>query len=277
MSERFMCFPGGKKKAVTLSYDDGIEADKKLIDWLEQYGVKGTFNLIPGWFAEEGKQYPEEETYCLVSEKKALEIYSSAQVEVSNHGDTHTYMTTISTAEMAGETLSCRKKLEALFGRNIRGMAYPYGWYSGELKEVLKMCGIAYCRTVNSTKAFELPGDWLEWNPTCHHDDPDLMRLTEEFVEMQAKDYPKLFYLWGHTFEFERNHNWEVIESFLKEISGKEDIWYATNMEIYEYVTAWKRLDISADGRRFVNPSKIPVWIQIDGVVYCIEDELVLE
>lgn len=277
MSARFMRFPGGKGKAVTLSYDDSIEADAKLIAMMQKYGVKGTFNLIPGWFAEEGTTYPEGETYCLVSPKKALDIYAVPQVEVANHGDTHSYMTTLTTAEMAAEMIACRRKLETLFSRNVRGMAYPYGWYNEELKKVLSMCGVVYSRTVNSTHDFELPEDFLEWHPTCHHDEPELMQLTEAFVGMEVREQPKLFYLWGHTFEFERNKNWEVMENFLEKVSGNDDTWYATNIEIYEYVKAYERLEISADGKRIVNPSKIPVWFRLDKTIYKVEDMLVLE
>lgn len=276
MNKKFMRFPKGKAKVVTFSYDDCVEEDQRLIDLLKKYGMKGTFNLIPGWFADEGTVYPEGETYRLVTEGMAKKMYDTKEVEVSNHGDCHKFMTSLSTAEMADDMLACRKKLEALFGRNIRGMAYPYGWYNEELEKVLAMCGIVYSRTVCSTYEFELPDNWLEWHPTCHHDADELMDLAEEFVRMKPQDTPKLFYVWGHTFEFERNDNWDVIEEFMKKVSGKDDIWYATNMEIYEYVKAYEGLDISADGRRIVNPSKIPVWVEIDGTLYEIKDELVL-
>ena len=54
MNKRFMRFPEGKKKAVTLSYDDCMEEDADLIELLEKYQMKATFNLIPGWFAKGG-------------------------------------------------------------------------------------------------------------------------------------------------------------------------------------------------------------------------------
>ena len=41
-------FPGGKKKALTLSYDDGVTQDERLIDIMNQYKVKGTFNINAG-------------------------------------------------------------------------------------------------------------------------------------------------------------------------------------------------------------------------------------
>ncbi len=276
MQKNFMRFPEGKKKVFTLSYDDNMQQDERLIREMEKRGVRGTFNLIPGWFSKEDEVFPEGENYRPVSESQARRIYDSPVVEVANHGDCHKYMTTLTTAEMADDILACRRKLETMFQQNVRGMAYPYGWWNDTLKQVLHMCNIVYCRTVESTLDFGFPLDWLSWNPTCHHDDPHLMELTGEFIHMDPDEEPKMFYVWGHTFEFEDNDNWEVIEKLLADIGGRNDIWYATNMEIYQYVQAFQNLDISVDGRRIVNPAKIPVWAEIDGEIYRIEDELVL-
>lgn len=277
MNKRVMRFPMGRKKAVTLSYDDNMEEDKRLIALMEKYQMKGTFNLIPGWFAGEGTVYPREETYRLATESMAKDMYDHPLVEVANHGNEHKFMTTLSAAEMADDTIACRKALEKLFGRVVRGMAYPYGWYSKELQDVLAMCGIVYSRTVESTLQFDLPDEWLLWHPTCHHDDEKLMELTDEFLAMDVPDAPKLFYVWGHTYEFERNGNWDTFEVFMQKISGREDIWYATNVEIYDYVKAYERLEISAGGTRIVNPSKMPVWLEIDGVVHKVEEEWVCQ
>lgn len=276
MNKRFMRFPGGKAKAVTLSYDDNMEEDQDLICRMEKYHMKGTFNLIPGWFVEEGKTYPEGETYRLTSVSMARRMYNHPLVEVANHGNEHKYMSTLTTAEMAEDTLLCRRTLENLFDRNVRGMAYPYGWYDNTLEDVLKMCGITYCRTVNETREFELPENWLEWNPTCHHDDEKLMELTEQFVKMDSVENPKLFYVWGHTFEFEENDNWDRMDRFMEAVSGREDIWYATNGEIYDYVKAYEQLVFSADGRRIYNPTRTTLWVEIDDTCYEVKEEIVL-
>ena len=45
MQYRFMRFPEGKSKALTLSYDDGSKNDVKLAEIINKYGVKCTFNL----------------------------------------------------------------------------------------------------------------------------------------------------------------------------------------------------------------------------------------
>jgi len=38
-------FPGGKTKALTMSYDDGVIQDRRLVEIFDRYGIKGTFNL----------------------------------------------------------------------------------------------------------------------------------------------------------------------------------------------------------------------------------------
>ncbi len=38
----------GYRKALTFSYDDGIEQDRKLVDIFNHYGMKATFNLNTG-------------------------------------------------------------------------------------------------------------------------------------------------------------------------------------------------------------------------------------
>ena len=40
----YTCFPGGKAKALTMSYDDGKLEDIRLLEILNKYVIKGTFN-----------------------------------------------------------------------------------------------------------------------------------------------------------------------------------------------------------------------------------------
>ncbi len=56
---------------------------------MEQYHIKGTLNIIPGWFSEEDAVFPEGETYINVTEKKAKDLYDNSLVEVANHGYDH--------------------------------------------------------------------------------------------------------------------------------------------------------------------------------------------
>lgn len=50
-----LLWPGGKRKALTLSYDDGISQDRRLLKLLNEQGVKCTFNLNSGLLGMEGR------------------------------------------------------------------------------------------------------------------------------------------------------------------------------------------------------------------------------
>ena len=73
-----------------------------------------------------------------------------------------------------------------------------------------------------------------------------------------------LLYVWGHSYEFDRDDNWFVMENFCEYISKCEDVWFATNMEIYNYVQALKSLQLSADCTIVHNPTATDVWIAVD-------------
>ena len=79
---------------------------------------------------------------------------------------------------------------------------------------------------------------------------------------MEIKEWwdPMLFYLWGHSYEFEARDNWEVIEEFARTVSGKDDIWYATNIEIYDYCEAFSRLRFNTVMTTCVNPTASDLW-----------------
>jgi hypothetical protein len=98
------------------------------------------------------------------------------------------------------------------------------------------------------------------------------MELAKDFVEKEGvKNRAQMFYLWGHSYEFDNNDNWEVIEEFAKYMGGRDDIWYATNIEVYDYVQAYNRLQTSYDNKIVKNPSAIDVWVEIDEKIYCIK------
>lgn len=260
----YMRFPEGRKKAVTLSYDDGVDEDLTLVELLKKYDMKATFNVSSGWLAEEGTVYEEGETHRRMSVSQCIKGYDLSVCEIAAHAFSHPWINTLTSAMMMNEVIEDRKKLENMFHTIVKGMAYPYGVYDDTVVDVLKLAGIRYCRTVQSSHGFAVPSDWLRLLPTCHHDDPELFPLLTKFLEEDVTRHPQMFYLWGHTFEFERNDNWNRMEEFMQKISGKSEIWYATNIEIYEYTKAYEALEFSVDGTQIHNPSAIDVWIEID-------------
>ncbi|QAA34376.1 polysaccharide deacetylase family protein [Clostridium manihotivorum] len=262
MSGIFLRFPEGKAKALTLSYDDGVEQDVKLIEIMNKYGLRGTFNLNSGLYAPEGTVYPNGQIHRRMTEKEVSEVYKNSGQEVAVHALTHPSLTNISVPMVINEIIEDRKNLEKQFGQIVRGMAYPYGTFNDEVVKALKNCGIAYARTVISTNDFRIPKDWLRLTATCHHNSPELMKLANSFIEDEVADQPYLFYLWGHSYEFESDDNWNVIEDFAKYVENNKEVWYATNIEIYDYIEAFNKLIFSVDGARVQNPSSKKLWFK---------------
>ena len=261
--KKYIRFPNFKQKAVTLSYDDGVRQDKRLISIMQQYGLKGTFNINGGLFAE---SYDGETEKGRMTKQEALALYLPSNMEVAIHGYKHLSLPAVDSELAMHDVIADRAALENMFGRVIKGMAYANGAYDDEVVDMLKKAGVSYSRTTISTEKFDIPTDWLRLPATCHHKNPRLMELAKEFVEQKEPAYYwskklQLFYMWGHSYEFDTDDNWDVIEKFAEYIGNREDIWYATNGEIFEYLQAAERLELSVDGTFVKNPTSTDIYI----------------
>lgn len=259
----FMRFPKGKAKALTLSYDDACEQDIRLVEILDKHGIKCTFNVNSGCYAPEGKVFPEGTIARRMTKSMVTELFQNSPHEVAVHGYRHPWLDTLPTSAVVLDVIKDREELEKQFGRIIRGMAYPQGTYNDDVVNCLRDCGIVYSRTTKSTEKFDIPTDWLRLPATCWHTNPRLMELAKKFAE-SAPRKPQLFYLWGHSYEFERDNNWNVIEEFAEYMGGRDDIWYATNIEIYDYIDAYKKLIFSADAHTVYNPTLITLYFTLE-------------
>lgn len=266
-----MLFPDGKQKTLTLSYDDGVIQDRRLIELMRRYHVRGTFNLNTGLLGEKRSLTANEKVVDLsiIEKSEIAELYKGQ--EVATHASHHSALTEMGAAA-ADEVLEDRKELEAIVPYMVKGHAYPFGFYDEAVVTMLKSIGICYARTVVSTGDFSFPADFLKWHPTCHHDDPRLMELARKFCEEEdVFGRPQLFYLWGHAYEFDIHDNWERIEAFLEYVSGFQDtVWMATNGEIADYRKAYGELLYSADGKRVYNPTAVTIWLRCRGKTYAV-------
>lgn len=248
-------YPKGLRKALTFSYDDGEIFDRKLAELLRSHGMKGTFHLNSGNLEPGGKG-----NYHVGTEE-LKEVYEGH--EIACHGVQHRNPTTLTRQQLLLELQDDRKALEKLTGRLVQGMSYAFGSYSPEVIEVAKIAGIKYSRTVNSTHGFFPPADFMQWHPTCHHDDR-LLELGDSFLNVAGFYELPLMYVWGHSFEFGRSGDWSVIEAFAEKMAGREDIWYASNMEIYSYISATRQQEFSADGLTMYNPTVVSIWVSTE-------------
>ena len=259
MEHIYMRFPEGRTRCLTLSYDDGPLQDIRLCGLMKQYGIAGTFNVNTGLYVRPSR---------LSYEKARETLGGEALFEVATHSQTHPHLNRLPSAQAAWEVLADRRTIEKQFGCLCRGHVYPYGAYNEQVMAVLKACGIVYARTVKNTGRFDLPEDFLQWHPTCHHNDPRLMELADAFLADTEYRLPRLFYLWGHSFEFDDDDGWNRIEEFFAKTAGRETVWNATNIQIFDYVTAYGQLIWNADCTAVHNPTATDVWFLAGKQIY---------
>lgn len=253
-------FPKGKHFAVTLSYDDGNKADRRLVEIFNKYGLKATFNLIPSRFDGE----------TVVSSEEIVPLYAGH--EIACHTYSHPHLERLPLAGQVREiSLGC-SSLERLSGRLVRGMATPYGGKNSDTVAAMNAVGIAYCRNAGSTGTLSVPSDFLDWTPSCHHTAaPELIEKFKTQWASQPGCYGGVLYIWGHSFEFDRANSWELAEQICASLSALSDVWFATNIEIYDYIRAQRSLVMSSDGNIVYNPSATDVWASCGGEAVCIK------
>lgn len=248
-------YPQGTRKALTFSYDDGQDFDRRLAELLRSHGMKGTFHLNSGKLG----LHKNDETF--ISAEDIKDVYVGH--EVACHGVQHRNLPTLTRPQALLEIQEDRRRLEEITGSLVQGMSYAFGNYNPEIMRIAKSLGIKYSRTVNDTCGFFPPSDFMEWHPTCHHNNR-LLELGDRFLDVAGFYELPVMYVWGHSFEFGHSGDWSVIEAFVDKMAGKEDIWYASNMEIYTYISAVRLQEFSADGMTMYNPTAVSVWVKTE-------------
>ena len=248
---------GGKGRAVSFSYDDGRYEDKRLVELMNKYGIKGTFHLCnPGFLESNGYKIEP-----LVDPAEYEELYKGH--EISCHMEHHPFPKWQPDEAIRAEITHNKAFLESLCKYPVRGMSYPFSNYDARVIAQCRAAGMEYARTVNQNTTFSVPDDFMSWHPTCHHFEVT-DELAEKFFSPMNYDYMRLLYAWGHSYEMNSEEKWVQIEEVFKRVAGREDVWYATSIEIYDYIQAVRNLKFSCECSCVYNPSATDVWIKAD-------------
>ncbi len=260
-------YPGFKYKAVTFSYDDGVEEDIKLIRLFNTYNLKGTFNLNTGLDQQENSYLYKGKLVKRLHTKRYKEVYKNH--EVATHSHTHPALADLETSKIREEISLNLNSLKELTNQEVVGHAYAFGSYNDDVISVLKEQGIIYARGVENTNLFELPQDFYLWSPTCHHNDSRIFELTNRYITLKQNKL-SVCYIWGHSYEFTGDDNFDHMEEVCKLVCNHSDIWYATNKDIVIYLTDSKK--VYTENNMIINPSKSDVYIKYKGVNYIVKN-----
>lgn len=224
-----------QKKFLTFSYDDGVTQDKRLVKIFNKYGLKATFNInsellgTPGYLRRENMWIGHNK----IELEEVAEVYKNH--EVAAHTLTHPLLTELSDHDVIDQVEEDRKKLENLMNQRVVGMAYPGGGinYDERVAELIrKNTKIRYARTTVSSYHFDMQEDLLQFKPTVYHLEFDkMMELGEKFIKLDT-DVLQVYYIWGHSYEFDYYDTWDEFEKFCKMMAGHDDIFYGTNQEV---------------------------------------------
>jgi hypothetical protein len=151
-----------------------------------------------------------------------------------------------------------------LSGAPVRSASWPFGDFTPDTVEVLRLLGIRSCRSTKSTQSLRLPdpGEWLTWSATCA-----FSTQTETLWRslLQKPDRTGWFSVWSHSFEMEDRNEWGALEAFCATAAGTEGVWHATVSETHDYLEAWRALEWSADHRMAMNRSAQTLWVRVGG------------
>lgn len=260
------CWPEGRTGALTTSWDDGTIYDRSLLAIMNRYGIKGTFNLNSGKWGLSAAQSHWKEYIQTAEVPKLYEGH-----ELAGHTCHHPFPTTLPDAVVRSELAADRAALEEAIGEPVFGFVLPYGDGHADprIQRLIREAGFLYARQTRLNVQFEPPQDFLQWGVTCHHKHPELTTLWDQFLAHRRPR--KLFYLWGHSYEFEEDRNWALIEAFCdRAAQANSQVWMATNGQIYDYLQAWHNLRWSTDLRRVANPSATPVHLLANSKPFCV-------
>ena len=281
-------YPGWVRRAITFTIDDGsLVLDRKFIEKIEPYGIKGTFNIptirashdeyraLYGGYGisnhcrfhpyafSDGGEYSLTDEHFDKETASTDKCYATAREGVYHYNPGKGWRT-IATApaylKLAKENL---EELYEIFGKeNVHGYCWPYCIQDNE--EVVK--GIRemheWVRGSRCSENFDIPSDRSDWHYTANF--KNLKEKSESYEALSDDGELKFFCFGVHAFDFENNGCWNLLEDFVRKFGNRpEDYYYADNHTIFSYADAVRDMKVTEEG--IENSSDYDIYVTIDG------------
>ena len=235
---------GTPRKYFTLSFDDGITQDLRLIGILKKYGMDNcTFFINTGLmganWAWVGGQFNRPDVSHLRFTEEELKTGIYAGFDLECHTATHPSLKALSNRRVQREIERDVTKIQEISGIRPVGMAWPGGdteFNRQNIKVILEKTDVRFARCTTPTYAFTLPENFMRWRPSCSISDGNVLELAEQFLHTDCTE-DMLFYVWGHGYELDLFGTWDRFEqlvSKMAEAAGRGEIVPVTNAEFYQ-------------------------------------------
>lgn len=226
-------FPGGKKKAFNITYDDGVLQDVRFVELLNKYGVKGTFNLNSELMQQEFSwTHPNGMEVKRLSPEAALHLYDGH--EIASHTLTHPYMHDLSEEEIFRQMQEDKTNLERLFSREVKGFAVPFDYYDDRIANCAQKCGFEYSRMSDLIGSYKPWTDWYHWKAGIYHIEPNLTNYVADYLNTDEE--LAVCQIVGHSYDLDAENLWGTMELIFAAVSSRDDIWFCTNLELVEFL-----------------------------------------
>ena len=291
-------YPGWTRKAISFSIDDGhVEPDKRFLDIVEPYGIRGTFNLcadrLTAMSPEEYREFyrgheianhckyhpaalADGETYEISDEPFDPETSDRSRIYpcCGEEGLYHSARAAGGWRKIASAdayirlTLENHRELEAVFGKGaIRCFIWPYGQQKNQkvmdyVHSISSYYGDRWTHVNQPPEVYFAPPTKDAFYAAGRH--YELLSRAAEFEALPDDGELKFFCIGIHSIDFERAGKWGDLFTFAKTYGARpEDYFYATVGEIYDYAEATKRVVIT--DTEIKNPTELDLYVKVDG------------
>lgn len=171
-------YPEGRKAAVCFSFDDGPVDDRQMVEILNRYGLKGTFNLNSGCLNSDDRLF--------IRKEEVAGLYAGH--EVASHSVHHSNLTELFSLDpdrCIREITDDKKMLEDLCGKTVCGFAYPFDEVTEDLVNCVADSGFSYARCGVSHEMC-VPENYFRWGATVHWNE-DLALYKEKLLRSRME------------------------------------------------------------------------------------------
>lgn len=201
-------------KYFLLSFDDGSVYDGRLVQLLNRYGIRGTFNLNSGledfvWYYEDS--FPVRRQ--ILSE--TVQQYRGH--EVASHSLHHVWLNTLSPPQISREIGEDCEAIKRIFGLQEIGFGVPFTACSEREIRLIRRF-VRYIRLSEFAETYAFPEDPYHIPIHGLYHDPDIFEKLQNFARSDQED--ALFVLAGHSYELEALQHWQYMEQLLQYIAG---------------------------------------------------------